>query len=214
MYKTALFDLDGTLTDSSEGIANAIVYALGKFGIEVEDRASLRVFMGPPLAESFNKYYGLCGEDVDRVIRYYREYYSEKGIWENKPYPEMHDVLKTLREGGVRTGLSTAKPLPFAEKIIKKFGFYDYFDDVRGATFDGSVITKEQVVALSVQKFGKIGTVMVGDRDNDVYGAKANGIDCIGVLYGFGTREELEAAGVKHIAETPEDIIRIVLKGR
>lgn len=208
-YDTFFFDLDGTIIDSSLGITNSVMYALRKFGIEETEREKLYKFIGPPLNVSFHDYYGFDREKAWRAVEYYREYYADKGILENTLYEGFEDMLKALRAAGKRAVVATSKPEPYARRIIEYFGLTSYFDYVAGMELDGGRGTKAEVIryALSVcQIADKSRVLMVGDREHDVIGAKEAGVDCLGVLYGFGSREELEAAGASYIAGTVEDI--------
>ena len=209
MYHTILFDLDGTLTDSGPGITNSVAYALKKWNIEEKDINVLRKFVGPPLDASFAKYYGFSKEKCVQAIQYYREYYLTKGIYENRVYDGMEELLKWLRDTGRRVIVATSKPEPSAIHVLEYFQIDSYFDIIAGATMDGSRVEKSDVIRYALDRAGirdLSGVVMVGDRENDIQGAKANGLDSIGVLYGYGSREELEEAGAMQIAETVEDL--------
>lgn len=208
-YQTYLFDLDGTITDSSLGITNSVIYALKKFGIREDDRRKLYKFIGPPLTVSFQEYYGFSEEKAREAVAYYREYYQEKGIFENKVYDGFEDMLKTLKSAAKRLIVATSKPEPYARKIMDHFGLSAYFDYVAGMELDGGRGTKAEVIRYALKVCGiedKRTVLMVGDREHDVFGAKEAGIDCLGVMYGFGDREELEKAGADYIVETPRDI--------
>ncbi len=209
-YDTFFFDLDGTLTDSSLGITNSVIYALKKYGIEETDRTKLYPFIGPPLMLSFEKFYGFSKERCAEAVEYYREYYREKGIFENRVYDGLEDVLKELKDRGKTLVVATSKPEPFARQIIEHFNLKQYFDYVAGMEMGGGRGTKEEVIryALEVCKImDRSRVLMVGDREHDVIGAKAAGIDCLGILYGFGTAAELEDAGADYIEETAEGIL-------
>ncbi|QDW74191.1 HAD family hydrolase [Lachnospiraceae bacterium KGMB03038] len=211
-YDVFLFDLDGTLTDSSVGITKSVIYALKKYGIEEEDQKKLYAFIGPPLTESFQKFYGFSAEQSIEAVEYYREYYREIGIFENKVYEGMKETLRQLKEKGKRLMVATSKPEPFARRIIRHFGLASYFEYVAGMELDGGRGTKAEVIAYALQSCGiddRGKTVMVGDREHDVIGAKKEGLDCIGVLYGFGSREELEKAGADWIIEKPEELCEL-----
>ena len=211
-YDVFLFDLDGTLTDSSVGITKSVIYALKKYGIEEEDQKKLYAFIGPPLTESFQKFYGFSAEQSIEAVEYYREYYREIGIFENKVYEGMKETLRQLKEKGKRLIVATSKPEPFARRIIRHFGLASYFEYVAGMELDGGRGTKAEVIAYALQSCGiddRGKTVMVGDREHDVIGAKKEGLDCIGVLYGFGSREELEKAGADWIIEKPEELCEL-----
>ena len=213
MYKTVLFDLDGTLTDPGLGITNSVMYALNKFNIKVEDRTSLYKFIGPPLKESYEKYYHLSDEEITRAVAYYREYFSEKGIYENELYNGITEVLKQIKSSGRQVILATSKPEEFAVEILKYFKIDQYFDFVAAATMDGTRNNKADIIAYALE-LGKItdlqSAVMIGDREYDINGAKVAGLDSIGVLYGYGSREELESAGATYIAERVEDIMGLI----
>ena len=210
MYKTVLFDLDGTLTDPGIGITNSVMYALEKFDIKVEDRTSLYKFIGPPLKESYAKYYHLSDEDINRAVVYYREYFSEKGIFENVLYDGITEVLGRIKSSGRKIILATSKPDKFAIEILEHFGIDQYFDFVAAATMDETRTDKAEVIAYAIESCNITDlqtTVMVGDRENDILGAKTFGIDSIGVLYGYGDMEELQDAGATYLAKSVADII-------
>lgn len=212
-YDTFFFDLDGTITDSAPGITNSVIYALKKYGIEENDYEKLCKFIGPPLDVSFQEYYGFSKEQSLEAIEYYREYYKDKGIFENSVYDGFEAVVKQLKEAGKRLIVATSKPEPFARRIIEHFGLSPYFDYVAGMELDGRRGSKEEVINYALEACGikdKSKVLMVGDRRHDVIGARAAGIDCLGVLYGFGTREELEAAGAAYIIERPEEILNFI----
>ena len=213
MYNTILFDLDGTLTDPGIGITNSVAYALKKHGIEVTDRTKLYPFIGPPLLDSFQRFYGFSEEQSEQAVADYREYFREKGLFENEVYSGVEELLQRLKESGKRLIIATSKPEEFAVKILKHFGLASYFDYIVGATMDSSRSKKGDVIAYALEVCGitdKADVVMVGDREHDVLGAKENGLDSVGVLYGYGSREELEKAGATCVAETVEDILRFV----
>lgn len=211
MYKYVLFDLDGTISDSSEGITKAVQKSLSEMGIEVADRGELRKFIGPPLAYSYSKFFGFDEEQCAEAIRRYRAYYSVRGLFENTPYPGIAELLSHIKESGRKVAVTTSKPDKFTLQILENFGFLNYFDFVAGATMDEKRGTKDEVVAYCLEQLGnpdKKDVVLVGDTRFDAEGAAKVGIDSIGVLYGFGTREELENAGATHIAETVEEILQ------
>jgi len=215
MFHTVLFDLDGTLTDPAEGITNSVAYALQKWGIGVEDKQSLCCFIGPPLKESFMTHYGFSREDALKSIEYYREYYRDQGIYENELIPGTQQILEELKRQGRRIILATSKPEEFAERILKYFRIDGYFDVIAGATMGESRNLKSEVIAYALERAGITspeGVIMVGDREHDVLGAKANNIPCIGVLFGFGSREELEACGAAYIADSMEDVFRFIIE--
>lgn len=212
-HKYVFFDLDGTLTDSAEGITNSVAYALKRWNIEVEDKSSLKCFVGPPLAESFERYFGFSKAQALDAVDEYRVYYSDKGIFENTVYPGIPELLGELRARGKRLILATSKPEHYARQILDHFDLLRYFDLVSGATMDSSRTRKELVVAHALSMLGEIdlsACIMVGDRAQDVIGAAHNGIECIGVLYGYGDISELTAANAAYIADKVEDIIKYI----
>ena len=213
MYNTVLFDLDGTLTDPGLGITNSVMYALNKFNITVEDRTSLYKFIGPPLRESYEKYYHLSDEEITRAVAYYREYFSDKGIYENELYDGITEVLKQIKNSGRQVILATSKPEEFAVEILRYFQIDQYFDFVAAATMDGTRNNKADIIAYALE-LGQItdlqSAVMIGDREYDINGAKAAGLDSIGVLYGYGSREELESAGATYIVESVDEILALI----
>ena len=211
-YKNIFLDLDGTLTDSGEGIMNSVAYAMRKFGIEETDREKLRSFIGPPLYASFMREYGFDLEKSMLAVEYYREYFAPKGIYENRPYDGIPELLSALKNDGRRLYLATSKPEPYALEIVKHFGLYEYLDGLFGSTMTEERTKKEEVVAYALENTGIASTdvVMIGDRNHDIIGAKANGVASIGVLFGYGDREELEVAGADIIAESVEDLKRIL----
>lgn len=213
-YHTILFDLDGTLTDPGIGITNSVWHALKKYNISVEERKELYCFIGPPLIDSFVKYYGFSEDQAREAVAYYREYFADKGKFENEVYDGVETMLKQLKEAGKKLIVATSKPEVFAKQILDYFGLTQYFDFVAGATLDETRVKKAEVIAYALESCGITelsDAVMVGDREHDVIGAKTVGLDCIGVLFGYGSREELEQAGADYIAETVEDIVLRIL---
>ena len=212
-YKYIFFDLDGTLTDSAEGIIKSVEYALNKFGIIVKDQSELRRFVGPPLLPAFMEFYGLSEEDSKKAVTYYRERFSDKGIFENAVYDGIPELLEHLQSKEFKLIVATSKPEPFATRITDHFDLTKYFSYIAGATFDGKISTKTQVIEYAISAANiknKKEIIMIGDRYHDIEGAKNIGIDSIGVVYGYGSREEFEATGATYIAETPADIEKIL----
>lgn len=203
-YKNILFDLDGTLTDPAKGITNSVAYALRYYGIEAADRSALCAFIGPPLAYSFNKYYGFDQKQCLEAIEIYREYFSVKGKFENSVYDGIIPMLQALRNRGFRLFIATSKPQKFALEIAEHFGFEKYFEAIRGIPMNGENMSKGQVINGVLQEFSldAAKTLMVGDRSYDVIGAKENGLDCAGVLYGYGSKSELKDSGADYIIES------------
>ena len=189
-----LFDLDGTITDSSEGITKSVQHALKKLGIEENDQAMLRRFIGPPLDESFEKFYGFDKEEALKAVDYYRERYSDKGIYENVLFDGIADMLEGLKRDGYIIALATCKPEIYVPRILEYFDVDKYFDVAVGSELEGG------------ESRHKNQSIMIGDRKDDILGAKASGIDSMGVRYGFAEEQELEIAGADYIVETVEDI--------
>lgn len=213
MYQYVFFDLDGTLTDSAKGILNAVEYALGKYGIVENNAETLNAFIGPPLHDSFVKYYGFDDKKADEAVAIYREYFSVKGLFENDVYGGVEEMLTKLKERGKKLVIATSKPEVFTFRILKHFDLEKYFDFIAGATLDISRAKKADVIAYALEKVNpedKAKVIMVGDREHDVLGAKANGIDCIGVLYGYGDEEELTKSGAKSIVKTPLELLEVI----
>ena len=211
-YKNIFLDLDGTLTDSGEGIMNSVAYSLKKFGIEETNREKLRTFIGPPLFASYMREYGFDHDKAILAVEYYREYFAPRGIYENRSYDGIPELLRDLKADGRRLYLATSKPEPYALEIVKHFGLWQYLDGLYGSTMTEERTKKEEVVAYALEKTGidKHDVVMIGDRSHDIIGAKANGVASIGVLFGYGSREELEDAGADVIAGTVEDLRQIL----
>jgi len=214
MYQYILFDLDGTLTNPEIGITTSVMYALEKFNIKVTDRKELHPFIGPPLDYSFQTYYGLSKEESEQAIKYYRERFSVKGLYENEVYEGVEKLLQELKESGKTLIIATSKPEEFTLKILEHFDLLKYFDFVAGATMDGSRGEKADVIRYALEISGikdKSEAIMIGDRKYDILGAKENGLDSMGVLFGFGDRAELTEAGADYIAESVADIIKYIL---
>ena len=200
--KNVLFDLDGTLTDPAEGITNALMHAQRRLGRKVSPREDLFVFIGPPLIETFMSEWGLSREESEQALVYYREHFGTKGLFENVPYAGIGDCLARLKEAGLRLFVATSKPEPLSLRILEHFDLIQYFEAVAGSTMDEQRTKKGEVIAyaLSTYQLDPSETVMVGDRKHDVIGARENGLPCIGVLYGYGSREELSEAGAAALA--------------
>ena len=208
-YTHILFDLDGTLTDPGVGITNSVAYALERYGVHVADRRTLYPFIGPPLVDSFARFYGFTPSDARAAVDVYREYYTERGIFENELYPGIPALLARLRAAGLRLVMATSKPEPFAVRIAEHFGIAQYFDCIAGASMDESRSQKWEVLEYALARCGaaeRERVLMVGDREHDVLGAARCGLSCLGVLYGYGSRAELEAAGAAAVAETVGDV--------
>ena len=201
-YKNVLFDLDGTLTDPAEGITNALMHAQRRLGRPVSSREELFVFIGPPLIEMFMSEWGLTRAEADQALVYYREHFGVKGLFENVPYEGIGACLADLKAAGLRLFVATSKPEPLSLRILEHFDLLKYFEAVAGSTMDEQRTKKGQVIAYALETYhlDPAETVMVGDREHDVIGARENGLPCIGVLYGYGSREELTRAGATALA--------------
>ncbi len=209
-----LIDLDGTITNPKEGITKSVQYALRAMNIYIDDLDSLTKHIGPPLRDGFMEYYGFDEEKAERTVLKYREYYIEKGIYENKVYDGMERLLTRLKQAGKYLIVATSKPEELAVKVLENFHLEHYFDDICGATFDNKRESKDAVIRYAIEKNSitdSDGVVMVGDRKYDILGAKATGIASIGVLYGFGSEEELKEAGADHIVATVDDIYDVII---
>ncbi|MCC8138467.1 MAG: HAD family hydrolase [Clostridiales bacterium] len=229
-YDIILFDLDGTLTESAPGIVNAILYALKKNGIEETDRDKLMTFVGPPLYDTFQAEYGMSKQQADHMVDDFREYYHERGWKENSPYGGIPEMLQELRTQGRKLAVATSKPEESAKQILTWFGLAEYFDLIAGATMDDSRSRKGDVIAYAIAQLNLESAreqeaaqampaketadhiLMVGDRSHDVAGAKENGISCVGVLYGYGTRKELEEAQAAAICAEVRDLPEVIVQ--
>ena len=212
-YEIIMFDLDGTLTDSKIGITKAVKYALSKYDIKVEGLDGLERFIGPPLYESFKEFYSFPDEKIKEVIDYHREYYADKGIYENQVYSDIPMLLEELKKKGKILVVATSKPTIFAKKILEHFNLDSYFDLVVGSNLDGTRTLKAEVIQhilseLDIKDLKKV--VMVGDRKHDVIGANKNHIDSIAVAYGYGSKQELEEANPTYYVNTVKEIINII----
>lgn len=214
MYQYVLFDLDGTLTNPGLGITNSVMYALRKFGINVSDRSQLYPFIGPPLRDSFRVYYGFSDEQCERAVRYYREYFKKSGMYENEVYDGINELLTRLKASGRSLVVATSKPEVFALEILRHFDLYRYFNFVAGATLNDVRNQKADIIKYALETLNiteKSSAIMIGDRKHDIIGARETGLDSIGVLYGYGTCDELKDSGATYIADTSADIWNKVL---
>lgn len=217
MYRYLFFDLDGTLTDPKEGITNSVAYALKYYGIHA-DPEDLIPFIGPPLHESFMRFYGFDREKAMEAVGKYREYFSDRGIWENALFPGVPELLAELRAQGRAIALATSKPEVFALQILEHFGIDKFFDAVCGSCLDGSRTDKGEVIATAHTRLEqRLGhpvplpeCVMIGDRMHDVIGAKRVGMDSIGLSFGYGGAVELTQAGATLLADSFESLLHLV----
>lgn len=205
-YPILLFDLDGTLTDPGVGITSAAQYALKAFGIDVADRSTLYPFIGPPLKDSFMDYFHLSSAEADIAIRHYRDYFARQGWHENEVYPDIENLLSSLQKAGNRLLVATSKPEIFARRILEHFRLARYFDFIGGSTLDGSRSSKSDVIRYVLENGFEGRALMIGDRKFDIAGAQANGLDSVGVLYGYGSREELSEAGATFLAASVTEL--------
>ena len=202
-------DLDGTLTDPAEGITNSVMYALRHFGIEVTDRRELYPFIGPPLSDSYAKYYGFTAEQSEKGVNLFREYFREKGIFENMPYPGIMELLAELHQLGCKLVVTSSKPQLFVERILDHFDMAKYFHAVCGATMDEKTSRKPIIIrnALDIcPEAGADNTIVVGDHALDVIGAHENGLPACAVLYGYGENDAIEEAKPEYTACSVNDL--------
>ena len=215
MYQYILFDLDGTLTDSSEGITKSVQYALDKMGIHEPDLKPLERFIGPPLYDEFRRSYDFDDAEAKQAIDFYRERFGVVGWKENLLYDGIPELLKALTEAGKTLSTASSKPAFFVDKIVKYFNIEQFFTVVSGATLDGSIGTKTQVVQQALERLNvqdRSQAVLIGDRLHDAEGARACGIDCIGGTFGFGSREELESAGANHVVDRVDELLPLLVR--
>ncbi len=211
-----LFDLDGTLTDPMAGITKSVQYALRHYGIEESNLEKLTCFIGPPLTDSFQKYFHFSQQQAREAVLVYREYFTERGIFENEELPGIRKMLKKLKAEGKTLIVATSKPEIFAKQIIRHFQFEEFISFVCGADMEETRVKKGDVIRYalkqaSIREDEKSKCVMVGDREHDIIGAKENGLESIGVLFGYGSRQELEKAGADQIAENVQELEKMLL---
>lgn len=210
--KYIFFDLDGTLTDPKEGITNSVAYSLEYFGIYIENKDTLCKFIGPPLKHSYMSFYGFDSEKADLAVAKYREYFAPKGLFENRVYEGIPELLQSLKNKGYKLAVATSKPYVYSVPILKHFDLYKYFDFVSGSELDGRRTDKSEVIkyALDNLNLKNDEVVMIGDREHDIIGAVKNEIKSIGVLWGYGGRDEFEKSGADYIADNISDILQLV----
>lgn len=204
-YDSVLFDLDGTLTDSGEGIMKSVVYAYGKLHLKAPERNDLPLFIGPPLREIFPRF-GVSEQQTDEAIHFFRERYQKVGKYENHPYEGIEDLLAYLKHNGQKLYVATSKPETMAKDILHHFHLDEYFDETAGATENHERETKEAVIAYLQNKVRTGSCVMVGDTAYDVKGAAELHIPCIGVAWGYGSTEEMKQAGAIQIVYTMDEL--------
>ncbi len=221
MFQYCLFDLDGTLTDPREGITQSVQYALKKCGIDEPDIKKLESFIGPPLRESFMEMYAMTRQQADEAVCAYRERFTV-GIFENKVYDKIPELLSVLSQKGIKLAVASSKPTVFVHQILSHFALEQYFDVIVGSELDGRRGSKEEVVEETLRQLGilemdtkdrKAECAMIGDRKFDIQGAKAYGLTGVGVKFGFAKEGELEAEGADYIADTVDELQEILLRG-
>ena len=217
MYTHIFFDLDGTLTDPAQGITNSFIHALKYYGLEIPSYEELCKLIGPPLPYSFETTFGFPHEKAMEAVTKYREYFATKGLYENKVYEGIPELLQKLKEKGKHLVVATSKPEEYSIKILEHFNLSKYFDYICGSNMDESRSKKDEVIAYALQRCNinaseKSLVLMVGDRLHDIEGAKKNGLKSCGVLFGYGSREELENAGVDYIVTSVNDLLEVIEK--
>lgn len=213
-FDYAFFDFDGTIADTKEGIFNCLKYAFEKVGLPIPPDSELYKMIGPPLSEGFHDVFGFEGEEIDLMIEKYRERYRAGGMFECTPYDGIEDTLINLKYSGVSLSVASSKPLPFATKLLEKFDLIKYFDFISCPPMDKVHMNKTDIVNQALEMNNvtdKSKAVMIGDRFYDIVGAKQAGVPVIAVLYGFGDETEFRKYGADFIAQTPDDITKIVL---
>ena len=207
-YKVILFDVDGTLVESSVGVTLGVAHTLRRYGIEPPPCEELKKFIGPPLRESFRNFYGFEGEALSQVEYVFREYYDKKGINEMTLYPGIKSLLHDLKNAGAVVATASSKPYRHVKRVLENFGIAQYFDYVGAADHERGIVEKEDVLQelLSNTGYAPSECLLVGDRLYDIVGAHKFGIDCAGVLYGFGSRSELEEYGADYIISSVEEL--------
>ncbi len=213
-YEYILFDLDGTVTDSEEGIINSIIYSLDKMDFTGYSPALLKKFIGPPLLNSLMEEFGFSTEEAQRGVEFYREYFKEKGVFENRLYPGMEALLEKLASRNYHLLMATAKPTYYANKILEHFRIRHFFKQVTGSSMDGNILEKTDIIRIALSDHPRVPKshfIMVGDRKHDVIGAKENGIHSLWVKYGYGEEEELKDLKPDHTAGNIDELSRFFL---
>ena len=214
MFDYLFFDLDGTLTDPALGITNSFKYALKYFGKEIPSYETLCTFIGPPLSDTFKNLLNFEDDKIPEAIKKYREYFSEKGLFENSVYPKIPELLSALKQAGKKLVVATSKPEDYSVRIIEHFGLTQFFNNVCGSLHDTTRTTKDEVISFAIERNNisdKSKILMIGDRKHDILGAKKIGIKSCGVLYGYGCLEELQTAGADFIAKDISQLRSILL---
>lgn len=211
-YRNILFDLDGTISDSSPGIINAYQYSLNKMGFPQDDPSVIKSYIGSPLRSYYTEQKKLDAPDSETAVKFFREYYTDKGIFENTLYENMDELIGELNNNGNSLFIATSKPLEFALRILNHFKIKEYFTSIHGSDMSADNKPKEKLISDAIIMNGlvKADSVMIGDRYHDIRGAKANGIDSIAVTYGFGSRAEIETEKPDHVAANSDEIRKII----
>ncbi|MBQ7654199.1 MAG: HAD-IA family hydrolase [Clostridia bacterium] len=213
--KYVIFDFDGTIADSSEGVRDSLIYAYNAFSLPLPDEETIRKFFGPPLTASFMKYAGVDEETGAAMTAKYRELYTDNAMYRLKLYDGMKELLENLSNDNIKIAIASSKPKKFFDKLLNRLEIAQYFNAVSGAAMDAKDDSKREIILQSLDSLGvenKNEALMVGDRKFDILGAKGAGIRSVGVTYGFGSREEFEKAGADFIVDTPNEIYEIVKK--
>lgn len=213
-YDIILFDFDGTISDSAPGIIDCFRRALTEMGREIPHESVLRSFVGPPLADTFEHRFGFRGEELSRVVSFFRDIYKVYGVPNNEMYPGVGEMLDSLRAAGKTLAVATSKPEVYAAEICRGYGIDRKFDLIAGSVMDLVRNKKSEVIEYVMEKLAvtdRSRVLMVGDRMYDVEGALQCGMDCMGVTYGYGSRRELEEAGAKYLAASPREVTRLIL---
>ena len=215
MFTHIFFDLDGTLTDPAQGITNSFIHALKYYGLPIPTYEELCKLIGPPLPYSFESTFGFDHDKAMEAVGKYREYFADRGLFENKVYPGIPELLQKLKAQGKHLLVATSKPQEYSIKILEHFNLAQYFDFICGSLMDESRSKKSEVIAYALEccglgEGGKDKVLMVGDRFHDIEGAKANGIKSCGVLFGYGSRQELKDAGADYIAKDIQSLLKIL----
>lgn len=214
MFDYLFFDLDGTLTDPALGITNSFKYAIKYFGLEIPSYETLCSFIGPPLPDTFKTQFGFDELKASEGVKKYREYFAEKGLFENEVYPGIPELLSELKQSGKKLIVATSKPEDFSVRIMEYFNLSQYFENICGSLMNESRSKKDEVIAYAIERnhiTDKSKILMIGDRKHDILGAKKTGLKSCGVLYGYGSQEELETAGADYIAKDISQLHSILL---
>jgi phosphoglycolate phosphatase len=208
-----MFDLDGTLTDSKPGLVNAVEYSVRKMGMDPLPRELVDKFLGPPLFGSFEKHCGMDKESARRAVAYFREYYGAKGIFENKPFGGIAELLERLKASGKRLFVATSKPTTTALQVCSHFDIEGCFEEILGSEMDGSIIEKADIIGILISRhqLDRGRTLMIGDRENDIAGGRENKLATVAVGYGYGSEEELSRSGATYYAKTISDLGNLLL---